>query len=310
MLDLRIIGAGLAGLLAGNLLSHRQPVIYEKQKELPNNHSAVLRFRSSIIGDNLRIPFKKVQMIKATVPWRNPVADALSYSRKNGGVTRSDRSITQGLVTAERWIAPPDLISRMAAACSITFEMDALSPHMLEALDRLEVPHISTIPMPTLMRALNYPVNVEFKSVPGMNYRARLPNCDAYVSLLVPDPEWPFSRLSLTGDELIVEAIGHSTVEDPNEVLSAALWLLGFPEEKMTIKEISATASQYAKIMPIPEEVRKDFMFWATDKHNIFSLGRFATWRPGLLLDDLVKDVRLIDGWLDRKNRYAAARHR
>ena len=60
----------------------------------------------------------------------------------------------------------------------------------------------------------------------------------------------------------------------------------------------------------IDEELRKDFIYWATDKHNIFSLGRFATWRPGLLLDDLVKDIRLIDKWIDRGDRYALARVR
>ncbi len=48
------------------------------------------------------------------------------------------------------------------------------------------------------------------------------------------------------------------------------------------------------KILPIDEDVRKRFIMWASDKHQVYSLGRFATWRPGLLLDDVVNDVRVI----------------
>ena len=63
-MTISVIGAGLAGLLAGNMLRHRDPVIHEVQPSLPNNHSAVLRFRSSAVGDVLNIPFQKVKMIK------------------------------------------------------------------------------------------------------------------------------------------------------------------------------------------------------------------------------------------------------
>ena len=57
------------------------------------------------------------------------------------------------------------------------------------------------------------------------------------------------------------------------------------------------TSQKYAKIQPIDETARKQFLAWATDNFNIFSLGRFATWRPGLLLDDLVQDVQRIEKW-------------
>ncbi len=43
-------------------------------------------------------------------------------------------------------------------------------------------------------------------------------------------------------------------------------------------------------------------MMWATDNFNIYSLGRFATWRPGLLLDDLVNDIRVIQKIADHGN--------
>ena len=44
-----IWGAGLACLLA-NMFRKWSPVVYEKQDSLPNNHNALLRFRTNQVG--------------------------------------------------------------------------------------------------------------------------------------------------------------------------------------------------------------------------------------------------------------------
>ena len=62
-----IYGAGLAGLLAGNILRKYHPKIYEAQSELPNNHSALLRFRTSDVGTACSIPFKRVKVSNTTL---------------------------------------------------------------------------------------------------------------------------------------------------------------------------------------------------------------------------------------------------
>ena len=297
--EMIIAGSGMAGLLAANMLHRRAPVVVEVQSELPHNHSAVLRFRSPDVGNILGIPFRKVSMIKTALPWRNPIADALAYSMKNTGTMRSDRSIIAGMTAAERYIAPGDLIIRMSAPADIRFGT---------ACDfKGEGPFISTIPMPALMKALDYPDQPEFHWRPAMNVKATITNCDAYISLLVPDPALPFSRISITGDELIIEVPGTGAV-DEYTILRQAVDLLGIPP--ISVCGVHVHQSRYAKLLPIDEDQRRDFMFWATDQHSIFSLGRFACWRPGLLLDDLVQDIRKIDGWLDRKSRYDAARTR
>ena len=139
--------------------------------------------------------------------------------------------------------------------------------------------------------------------------------CDAYISLAVPDPNEAFSRISITGDELIIEVPnfkhtkGHSDqwlIELGQQSIFRAADYLGI--EKDFIRDVVVKHQPYAKILPINDRDRKAFMHWATDKHNIFSLGRYATWRPGLLLDDLVNDVRLIDRWIG--DSYSVARHR
>jgi cation diffusion facilitator CzcD-associated flavoprotein CzcO len=53
-----VVGAGMAGLLAGSMLRKDCPLILEARERLPHNHSAVLRFRSSIVGDTVGIPLR------------------------------------------------------------------------------------------------------------------------------------------------------------------------------------------------------------------------------------------------------------
>jgi hypothetical protein len=296
-----IIGAGLAGLLAANMLSHRHPVVYEAQSSLPNNHSAVLRFRTSQIGDITHIPFRRVTMTKCVVPYLNPVADALAYSFKNTNQYRSDRSINIAAVVEDRYIAPPTLIPDLAKNAKIEFNIK------FEFNKIPNGPYVSTIPMPVLMKALNYPgPQPTFTYAAGTNIRARIKDCDAYISILVPDPRLPFSRISITGNEVVAEC--YQQTHDLRNTLLHVANIIGIAFEKFY--DFAQHEQRYAKINPIDDDIRKSFMFWATDKFGIFSLGRYATWRPGLLLDDLVKDIRLIDGWISSANRYSVARHR
>lgn len=292
---MKIIGAGISGLIAANMLRHKSPVVLEQQDELPNNHSAVLRFRSHTVGDVTGIEFKKVDVIKASLPWRNAIADALAYADKNTGSLRSDRSIPAEIIKAERFIAPPDFIQRLAQGIDINYGVhDGFGDDIME-------PIISTIPMPALMSILDYtaPERIEFSSIHGTNMIAKVERCDAYVSLYMPSPFYPFSRVSITGDELVAEI--PSAMEDFDvEILYAAAALLGIEKDRLT--SMHAKLQLYAKIQPVDDNTRKAFIHWASDTHNIYSLGRYACWRPSLLLDDIVQDVRLIERWINNGN--------
>jgi len=306
-MTLTIVGAGMAGLLAANLLSHHDVEVVESQTQLPNNHSAVLRFRTANVGTALHIPFKPVQMIKDALRWRNPVADALAYSYKNHKCYRSDRSISSGLISETRYIAPDDLVPRMAARVKIKYgvkwETQVAFP-----------PTISTIPMPALMKLLNFSPLPVFEYVEGCNISTWIEDCDAYVSLLVPDPAYTFSRVSLMGDKIIVECPtltdADIEVDEPIELVAQAAYLLGLDNCNIDHNHVTVQKQQYAKIQPIDNDLRKQFIWWATDQCNIYSLGRFATWRPNLLLDDLLQDVQLIDHWLSSLDRYSLAKLR
>src|SRR5882724_1207884 len=163
-----IIGAGFAGLLAANMLRHKKPTILEAQSSLPNNHSAVLRFRSHVVGDVTGIEFKQVNVIKASLLWRNAIADPLAYADKNTGTIRSDRSIPSTIQEDKRYIAPPNLIEQLADGLSIAYDV--------KFDNTFKGPIISTIPMPVLMGILNYPElpDINFQSISGTNLLAKV----------------------------------------------------------------------------------------------------------------------------------------
>lgn len=302
---MNIIGAGMAGLLAGGMIRDQSVSIWESAASLPNNHSAVLRFRSSIVGDALDIPFKKVKMMKTTDPWRNPVADAMAYSLKTNG-TASLRSVaTANGEISERYIAPENLIQelRKRVTGDVFFDIKIGT----DALEFMSRPIISTIPMPVLMKLLKYDEIPKFSYVNGFNINCLVPKSDAYVSLYVPNPYREFNRVSLTGQKLTIE---FSFPELTNEELKIkaeeisndesavnllvldALYCLGM--EDCEWQDAKLSMQPYSKILPIDEGERRRFILWASDNFGIYSLGRFATWRPGLLMDDVVNDVRVI----------------
>lgn len=295
-----VVGAGMAGLLAAGILRNECTSVLEAQKSLPNNHSAVLRFRSTAVGDALNIRFKEVSAIKAVQPWRNPVADAMAYSIKTNGTATIRSVLTADAKPVKRYIAPHYMVDQMASRVEAPLMFD-VNADFLGAKE----PVISTIPMPSLMSALGWPgERPEFRSVVGCNYGARLEGVDAYCSVYVPDPNHYASRVSLTGDQLVVECYGPGADDLPfsdEEVLAGALRLLGIKASVGAIQEPWKKAQRYAKILPIDEGIRREFIMWASREHGVYSLGRFATWRPGLLLDDVVNDVRVIHSLVDNK---------
>lgn len=287
-----VVGAGMAGLLAGCMLRDQLEVVTEQQEALPNNHSAVLRFRSDIVAQTLGIPFRKVSALKAVHPYRNAVAEAMAYSFKTNG-TGTLRSVTSAAgVTSERFIAPSDLIQKMADQIQ-THNIVFGNPFFLEGRNGDSPPVISTIPMPTLMDALGWEDWPVFKTRSGMNVSLTLKGVNAYFSLYVPNPEFEFARISVTGDQMIIES--YQDTDTPAEQHAiAALHLCGINRSCASFDTIKVSIQKYAKILPIDERVRKKFIMWASDNYNVYSLGRFATWRPNLLLDDVVNDVRVI----------------
>lgn len=315
MTQFKVIGAGMAGLLAAAMLRDQCAQVIEAQPNLPNNHSALLRFKTSLVGDTLNIPFQQVKVMKAAVGHTgNPVGDALAYSLKTNGTATLRSSTTAHGEIETRFIAPDDMIAQMAkkVSCPIDFGRKWEGPLYKKVPGaKNSEPFISTLPMPVLMQLLDYEDIPEFRYAPGFTMSVRLKNVDACATLYFPDPSVPFYRASITRDRLIIEYSVPSGIDleqamrplvdypmaQRDELLAILPYfglgpdnmIAGSSEGKPSVKPV-----MYAKVLPINDRERKKFIMWASERHNIYSLGRFATWRPGLLMDDVVNDIRII----------------
>lgn len=283
-----IVGAGMAGLLAAAMLRNKVRGVLEAQEQLPNNHSALLRFRSSVVADTVGIPFKKVNVLKAVEEDKNPVADAIQYSLKTNGNARLRSILSAGGGPEERYIAPTDFIKQLSDMCPVEVQYNTEANFNSPALK----PMISTVPMPVLMSALGWKPKTTFRSRNGYNIVCNLdPDIvNVYCTLYVPSFKHQFARISITGSQLIAECYGEQEPQYPD--MKRAMWTMGLSPR--LIKDWHVKRQKYAKILPCDESERREFVMWATQTHGIYSLGRFATWRPGLLLDDIVNDVRVI----------------
>lgn len=305
--QLTIFGAGLSGLIAARMLSDRHPLVCEAQPSLPNNHHALLRFRSSVVGDATNVAFKKVQVSKWILREKNsnPIRDSAIYARKVTGKMHA-RSILDTRLS-ERYIAPKDFIQRLASTANFSFVVDFQS--WSHNLSRSHGPVISTIPVPTMMALFRWPDAPDFQHRNGWTVRVRLKpslECQLNGTIYSARDEDLWYRASMTEDVLIVEGAGELP---PRERLADALAEAGhqFGLCDGDVEEITVHEAKYQKIAELDSRGRetvKRFLMWLSQEHQIYSLGRYAVWRPKLLLDDLVNDVRVIARLIDGESLY------
>lgn len=308
MKSISIVGSGMAGLLAANVLSARSPLVLESAKSLPNNHNAVLRFKTDVVGMATAIPFRKVKVMKGVADRESghAILDAVRYSQKTTG--RVEYRSIAGDNFSERYIAPQDFISRMASGANIEYGID------FRAYRRRSGEHfISTIPLPILMGILDYnDADMSlYQYTSGWNLRAKIKApCDFYATMYFPNQFGSVYRASITGDEFIMEGVGNRR-DGVGEIMNIArdvardYFGVAGPYFSDIMHEVEISDSTYQKIGYSGWELReqnKRFIMWASREHNIHSLGRFATWRAGLLLDDLVSDIHAVSRLIDHSD--------
>ena len=304
-----IYGAGLAGLLSANVLRTHNPEIREAQDCLPNNHSALLRFRSDKVGNACAIQFNKVRVTKA-IRYGNEIIITPNlfmsnmYSQKVTG-SILDRSINN-LDPVDRYIAPLDLISKMSESCKINYNERMTKEAILE--NPSGRPIISTIPMPALMKIVGWEEVPEFPKQKIWTCKATIdsPHCDVYQTVYYPSELLPYYRVSIIGNVVISESIRKTDYNAGSHIHQVLYDDFGIQANRLI--DIKESEQEYGKIMPIDERIRKRFIFEMTTKYNIYSVGRFATWRQ-LLLDDVVEDIQHIEKFIKSDSDYSRWMH-
>lgn len=281
---MKIYGAGIAGLLAGSIFQNAR--IYEAGSEGTVQHKAVLRFRSSSVGDAVGIDFRKVRVHKGLYSdgkfVRPSIMLANMYSKKVIG-RLADRSIWN-LDPVDRYIAPEDFIGQLAERCAgrVTWNHTLTADEILGTTEQA----ISTLPMSLMAKFVGANDAPEFSYEKIVVKRWRIPNADVFQTIYFPDAWTNLYRASITGDLLIAEFIDEEDDDD---------WAMldAFGLSLNDVIPIEKVSQRYGKIAKINDEWRKKFIYELSAKHNIFSLGRFGTWK-NILMDDALKDIQVI----------------
>lgn len=288
----------MAGLLAANMLRRFKPEVMEAQSSLPHNHGALLRFRTDAVSRATGIPFKKVTVHKAVSCGGRLTHEASlllnnMYSLKVTGrvVNRSIFNLASG----DRWIAPDNFIEQMFRSVNISFNYTLTD---VTTRDEDSEPMISTIPMPVMMKLANWSSIPKFEARPVWSVTANLADCEVYQTVYFPGKE-PYYRASVTGSRLIVEYL--SEPKSPDADIAEVTATMGI---NVFWSDIKVKEQEYGKLVPLadPLEARR-FIVFLSDHYRIYSLGRFATWRT-LLLDDVVKDVGVIERIIESRDGY------
>lgn len=292
-----IIGAGMAGLLCGAL--NPGSIIYEAG-EKKDNHQAVFRCKSDRIGQMLGIDFKKVMVHKSI--WYlgkemqpSPRMTHMYSQKVTGKITgRSIMNIDSGI----RYLPPDNFLDILRDRCSIKYELTFPKRAFLEARDSI----VSTIPMPAISNILNI-TGGGFESQPIYVNVFEIDDCDSYCTVYYPEACSSTYRASLTGNKLIIESMRPTGYDEQGMVFES----LGIADDCENIVENKK--QKFGKITPIDNTHREAIITNLTIDQNIYSLGRLATWRPKVMLDDVLKDIfhirKLIQG-----GRYAALKHK
>lgn len=306
-MTVRIYGAGMAGLLASEMLRKIRPTVYEAQAALPDNHGALLRFRTDAVARETGQRFARVRVLKGVksdgrVWTTSSLRDANQYSYKVTGEVAA-RSILD-LAPCERFIAPDSFLSGMARDAILRMQAPLTLADLTPLKGQKDIAVISTIPMPVLMDIVGWDSETVddfahcYRAIWSVSVPLDLPVINVYQTIYYPEPNVAWYRASITGRKLIVEFMS-----EPEDF--SCLWsvLQDFGLDAV-IGTAEVKKQTYGKLLPMKKETeRREFILAMTDEYNLYSVGRFATWRQ-ILLDDVVNDVRVVESMITQRSAY------
>ena len=298
-MKIAVIGAGISGLIARGAFKNNwdnEIRVFDKreQKKQPlSDHKAVMRLRDDRIKNYIDCQLKKVDVYKA-VYHNGEIYDKPNillnnlYSKKAYG-TLGDRSLSS-LGRVERY-----LLSGFGPDCQ-NYETRVVTKIGEKYLLFEDGNHysydvcISTIPMPILIKMAGVESSAKFSFSPIHILRGKIIiKCNVHQTIYFtePDNSYPY-RATIEGDTMIIESI------EPVDELQFRDSLRAFG---LTISDVDVkfnySRQAIGKMNEIDDLERRRIMMELTKKYNVYSFGRFATWRP-LRIDQTFDDIEKI----------------
>ena len=305
MNNINIIGGGLAGLIAAHHFRGAHVFEAGPRKQM---HKALLRFRSDDVSNITGVPFRKVRVYKEVHysgkihQGKCPVNLANMYSKKVTG-SISGRSIMK-LEECDRYIAPDDFYETLCDRLESEGRLHFNAPIDAQSINVKGTSWINTAPLPVMLKILgiegcDFMEGFNRAPIQVARYKITTP-CDVYQTAYFPDPDISLFRASITGDILIVESISGTETDHLHNVGEAGR-AFGLTWRDVDLDGGEVVDQAYGKIMDLEARARESILYQLTNKYNIFSLGRFATWR-NILLDDVADDLPKIERLINASN--------
>lgn len=298
-----ILGAGPAGVMAHNYLKIKghDVEIFEKDEFNVVKNSGVFRFKNRDSELFLGSELKKIHVVKE-INYMNKAFKECSikmnnlYSSKVVGEI-SKRSI-MNLNDCDRYILKDGmkLISpKLHANCEIkdidNYKDNDGSKKIL-VNDSYSFDYvISTLPLHVNAHlAMEIPFDFSpISHVVWVTYVKAYFKSDLNQTIFYPDLDLPYYRATHQEGDFIIESMQPLDDKECKKCVSDFL-----PDCEIVVT--SKQRINIGKMVKYPDDSqRKRLITELTNQHNIFSLGRFATWRPKLVVDDLLQDIKIIE---------------
>ncbi len=206
------------------------------------------------------------------------------------------------LSDSTRYVCPSDFIQRLASTASITYDIDFQDWSSNLIKDDCP-PVISTLPVPIMMNLFDWDDIPAFNTLPGTTIRVKInqelePTMHATLYSACDIDLW--YRATICDRDVIIECMSGNL--DFKFILREACFKLGIKIMDLDMDTMAVHENPHQKMSDLDaagELSVKRFIMWLSETHGIYSLGRMATWRPKLLLDDVVNDVRVIQRMID-----------
>lgn len=306
-----IIGAGVAGTIASSATSAYSPSVLERKSkaDLFQDHHAVLRIRDPRTALLLGCDIKPIR-IKKEIFYDGRLHNECTIVMNNLYSLKTSESIgTKSIMEAgmhERFILEGSVAGPSNASYECTLE--GVEKGILRTDRDVTVSYnycISTIPLPTMARIAGLVFDAtKFRTNPIVVWQAESKVAsDVHQTIYFPELEFKTYRATLEGRRFVLEATDIPSSDEINHVLLQ--FGLGLDE----MKERDLVVQQNGKLVPADDQLRRSLIYQLTDRFNVFSLGRYAIWKP-LRIDDLVDDIERIKRMMMTHDRYEIQKER